>query len=90
MTLSNDLSLEGSSTLDMAGYPLSANSLSINWSNGAYTSTILNRAALTVGSLNVANQAFDLNAADVVLSFSLKNGTSTINTPIANLVLTAR
>jgi hypothetical protein len=88
MTLSGGLNLQDTgSTLDMAFHALSANQIFFGWYGGGSTMTLSNRGRLTANYLYVANQPFDLNAADSISNFSLSNGTSTFNAPISGLYL---
>jgi hypothetical protein len=71
----------------MAGHALSAAQISFGWDNDQLT-TLSNRGRLTATDLYVANQPFDLYDTDSITnSFSLRNGTSTINTPLVSLYL---
>ena len=87
MALSGQIDVEASSTLNMAGNPLSANSVTLGWSYAGQPVTVLNRAPITATNLNVGQMAFDLGASDAVTNFSLTSGTSTLYSPVSNLSL---
>jgi hypothetical protein len=89
MTLSGSMDVEYAGTvLDMGGHALTANSFYLGW-YGSGMPTLLNRGALTVVGLAVANRNFDLNASDTVTNYSLSNGASAIHTPLSGLWLTS-
>jgi filamentous hemagglutinin len=76
MTLSGTMNVDGSSTLNMNGYSLTAATIGLG-------STLLNRGVLAATFLQVSNQAFTLNASDTVANFSLNNATATLNSNIS-------
>ena len=65
MTLSGPLTVDPTSTLDMAGNSLNAYSVS-------FSTPLLGRATITATNLSVSNLPFDLNPTDNVTNFSLK------------------
>ncbi|MGD0382214.1 MAG: PEP-CTERM sorting domain-containing protein, partial [Thermoguttaceae bacterium] len=60
---------------------------SFGWDNDELTK-LSNRGQLTATDLYVANQPFDLYPTDSITNFYLRNGTSTINTPLSYFYLT--
>lgn len=64
------------STLDAQGHRITATELSLGWYD-AGNARLLNRGNLTVESLLVANQNFNLTATDHVTAFRLWNGSTT-------------
>ena len=87
MTLSGQIDVRDSSTtLNMAGYPLSANTVYLGWYDGQPVN-VLNRGPITATSLYVAAQTFNLNPSDTVSGFALSNGTTTLYSPVSGLGL---
>ncbi len=84
MTLSSALTVPQYSTLDMAGYGLSAPNVTFG-----SAANVLNRGPITTANLNVyaAGETFNLNPSDSVLNFNLYGGTSTLNSPVSTLTL---
>jgi fibronectin-binding autotransporter adhesin len=96
LTLGADMTLTGTLDLkavtgcafDMVGSSLNASYAYIGWNGGSVVPTLQNRGRLHVSNLYVANRPFDIAATDAITSFSLRNGTSTLNAPVSSLVLT--
>ncbi len=83
LTLGADMSLSGNlyvtdngSTLDMGGHAVNANEIYLGWYGGS--PTVLNRGPLTTNDLYVANQTFNLIAADAVSNLHLSNSTTVL------------
>jgi fibronectin-binding autotransporter adhesin len=76
LSLAGALDVEDSSTLNMAGYPVSVSTLDLGW-NDLQAVMVVNRGPITATNLNVASEAFNLSASDSVTNFSLKNNAST-------------
>ena len=87
MTLSSALTVPQYSTLDMAGYGLSAPNVDFGSASGP--ANVLNRGPITTANLNVyaAGETFNLNPSDSVTNFNLYGGTSTLNSPVSTLTL---
>ena len=87
MTLSSALTVPQYSTLDMAGYGLSAPN--VTFGSGSGPANVLNRGPITTANLNVyaAGETFNLNPSDSVTNFNLYGGTSTLNSPVSTLTL---
>ena len=83
MTLTGNIDVRDNSVVDMAGHPLSANTVFLGWYDGLPTS-LSNRAALTATYLYVGNQSFNLNAADSASNLSLHNASAT-TTAVGNV-----
>ena len=90
MTLSGALNVQPYSTLDMAGYGVSAPT--IYFGSGSGPANVLNRGPITTANLNVyaAGQTFNLNPSDSVTNFNLYGGTCTLNSPVSTLTLSNR
>jgi autotransporter-associated beta strand protein len=86
LALSGPLDVEGYSTLDMGGQPLSAPYVYLGWNYGQPVN-VLHRGPITTGNLFVAAGTFDLSASDAVTNFSLSNGTSTLSSSVSSLGL---
>ena len=86
MTLTGNLDLERSSTLDMAGHPLTANVVQLGWNNNL-PYTLLNRAPITATYLEVGLGTFNLSASDNVTNFYLDYASSTLSSSVSNLTL---
>ena len=86
MTLTGNLDLERSSTLDMAGHPLTAYQVLLSWyDNQPYT--LLNRAPITATYLDVGIGTFNLSASDNVTNFYLDYAASTLSSSVSSLTL---
>ena len=86
LALSGALDVEGYSTLDMGGQPLSAPYVYLGWWYGQPVN-VLNRRPIATGNLFVAAGTLDLSASDAVTNFSLSNGTSTLSSSVSSLSL---
>ncbi len=84
------LSADGkNATFNMNGHALSApglNLVDLGYSSG-YATNLLNRGAITAGSLQVGNTTFDLASTDKVTDFYLNNATSTLHSSVSSLDL---
>ena len=86
MTLAGNLDLERSSTLNMAGQRLSANSVLLGW-NYNQPFTILNPAPITATNLELGYGTFNLSASDNVTNFYIDYGASTLSSSVYTLAL---
>ena len=86
MTLSGNLDLERTSTLDMAGHPLTASQVLLGW-NSNQPFTLLNRAPITAAYLEVGSGTLNLNASDNVATFDIDFATSTLSSSVSSLYL---
>jgi autotransporter-associated beta strand protein len=86
MALSSNLSVERSSTLNMANQGLSANTIYFGWSYGQPV-TVTNRGPITTGNLYVGAGTFNISASDAVTYFNLDNSASTLNGNVSSLTL---
>lgn len=84
LTLSANLSVSESvavwgdnSTLNAQGHRITADTLSVGWDGGTNVG-VLNKGDLAVTHLLVANQTFNLGAADQVTDFRLINGSTNL------------
>jgi hypothetical protein len=76
MTLAGTLDMHGNATLDMAGNPLTADTILWGW-HGYGPTTLLNRAPVTANRLVVEDSPFIFHAGDVVRDFILLDDATT-------------
>ena len=88
LRLSGNLDLERSSALNMAGQPLTAQTVWIGWEEGQPV-TVLNHGTITAANLYVLAQTFNLGASDNVTNFTLSTGTSTLSSSVSSLSLSS-
>ncbi len=75
MALSGQLDMRDSgTTLNMAGHPLSAETVFLGWYDGQPVS-VINRGAIAASNLYVGNETFNLIPSDAVTNLNLSSGT---------------
>jgi fibronectin-binding autotransporter adhesin len=84
LSMASILDLEQSSTLNMAGFPMSVYTVDIG-SNDLQAVSVTNRGAITTPHLNVAANTFNLIPADVVTNLSLTNTGQMTTAAIGNV-----
>ncbi len=82
MGLTSNLDLrDNGTTLNMAGYRVSANTVLFGWFDGQPV-TVLNRGQITTPDLEVGRLALNLTSSDVVTTFEVQSGTTSLNSGV--------
>ncbi|MGL4424335.1 MAG: beta strand repeat-containing protein, partial [Gemmataceae bacterium] len=84
--LADTIDLRGTSTLDANSKNLTANTLYLGTSGG--TPTLANRGVLTITTMFVKNQNFNVNATDAVQYFTMEGASTTLASSVATKGLT--
>ena len=84
MTLSGNLDVERSSTLNMANQPLSAATVGLGWSDSQPV-TVLNRGPIAATNLDIAANTLNFSSSDAVTNLNLSTSAAATTAATGNV-----